>query len=356
MSKWADKYGFTFSPEKTVSVPFSLRRGLSPDPSLHLYSIDIPVKQEHKFLGVILDKKLTFIPHLKDLKRKCLSSSNVLKVLSHNSWGSDRQCLLRLYNSLVRSRLDYGAVVYGSARPSALKMLDPVHHLGLRLATGAFRTSPVLSLYADTLQMSLEKRRQFLSLCYASRVYSNPVHPSYSAIRTCRFSPLFEKKPGIVRPLNFRIQNVSVSLQFPLNDVVILRQKDRVAPWDEVPVSCDWSLTKYNKRAISPQALQQEFFSLREIYKDYTEFYTDGSKSWSFVGCAVYSAAFTKALQIDSVASIFTAELYGILLAVEHIIDKNIMKAILFVDSQSVLLAISSRLPTKNLLAQQIRF
>lgn len=355
MSKWADENGFTFSPEKTVCVPFSLRRGLSLDPSLHLNHINIPVHQEHKFLGIILDKKLTFVPHLKELKRKCLKSSNILKVLSHNSWGSDRRCLLRLYNSLVRSRLDYGAIVYGSARPSTLKMLDPVHHLGLRLATGAFRTSPVLSLYADTFQMSLEKRRQYLSLSYVCRVYSNPQHPSYSTIRTCRFSQLFENKPSIVRPLNFRIQSLCASLQFPLNDAVILKHKEKVAPWDEVPIFCDWSLTKYNKRAISPQALQQEFQSLQDTYRDYTEFYTDGSKSSSFVGCAVYSGAFTKALRMDSMASIFSAEIYGVSLAIEHIMSNNILKAILFVDSQSVIQALSSRLPTKNLLVLHVR-
>ncbi|KAM7291782.1 hypothetical protein ISCGN_028353 [Ixodes scapularis] len=53
-----------------------------------------------------------------------------------------------------------------AARPSSLKMLDPIHHLGLRLATGAFRTSPVLSLYADSHQMPLSKRRQYLGLSY----------------------------------------------------------------------------------------------------------------------------------------------------------------------------------------------
>ncbi|XP_042147017.1 uncharacterized protein LOC121836236, partial [Ixodes scapularis] len=254
----------------------SLRRGLSLDPTLHLNNIDISVQQEHKFLGVIFDKKLSFVPHLKKLKRKCLSSLNVLKVLSHISWGSDRRCLLRLYNSLVRSRLDYGAVVYDSAQSSTLKMLDPVHHLGLRLASGAFRTSPVLSLYADTHQMSLEKRRQYLSLCYAYRVYSNPQHPGYSAIHSCRFSRLFENKPTIVRPLNFRIQNFSASLHVPLH-VAVLNYRDRVAPWDEVPIVCDSTLTKYSKRATSPRVLQQEFLSLQETYRGYTEFYTDGS-------------------------------------------------------------------------------
>lgn len=89
---------------------------------------------------------------------------NILKVLSHKTWGSDRECLPYLYKSLILSPLDYGGVVFGSARPSTLKILDLVHHLGIRLSIGAFRTSPILSLYAESNELSLEERRQFLGL------------------------------------------------------------------------------------------------------------------------------------------------------------------------------------------------
>ena len=37
------------------------------DPVLTLYGQPIPVVEETKFLGVIFDKKLTFIPHIKKL-------------------------------------------------------------------------------------------------------------------------------------------------------------------------------------------------------------------------------------------------------------------------------------------------
>ncbi|GFQ98277.1 uncharacterized protein TNCT_261311 [Trichonephila clavata] len=50
-----------------------------------------------------------------------------------------------LYRALIRSKLDYGSVIYSSACKSLLKILDPVHHQGLRLCLGAFRTSPRLS-------------------------------------------------------------------------------------------------------------------------------------------------------------------------------------------------------------------
>ena len=53
------------------------------------------------------------------------------------------------------SKLDYGCIIYGSARKSYLQMLDPIHNQGLRLALGAFRTSPVASLYVEADEPSL---------------------------------------------------------------------------------------------------------------------------------------------------------------------------------------------------------
>ena len=125
------------------------------DPVLHLYGSPIPVVEESKFFGILFDRKLSFIPHIKYLKAKCLKALNLLKVLSHTSWGADRTTLLKLYRSLVRSKLDYGCIIYGSAGKSYLQMLDPIHNQGLRLALGAFRTSPVASLYVEADEPSL---------------------------------------------------------------------------------------------------------------------------------------------------------------------------------------------------------
>lgn len=60
---WADNNGFKLNPGKSTCVVFSKRRGIRPDPEIKLNGLSIPVKREHKFLGVLLDDKLTFIPH-----------------------------------------------------------------------------------------------------------------------------------------------------------------------------------------------------------------------------------------------------------------------------------------------------
>ena len=84
-------------------------------------------------------------------------------MLSNTNWGGDRSVLLNLYRFLVRSKLNYVSIVYGSARKSYLKCLDTIHHQGLRLALGAFRTSPVESLYAESNKPSFYTRENYRS-------------------------------------------------------------------------------------------------------------------------------------------------------------------------------------------------
>ena len=61
--------------------------------------------------------------------KRGLKALNILKVIGNTEWGADRKVMLRLYRSkLVRSKLDYGCIVYGSAHKSYLQMLNPIHN------------------------------------------------------------------------------------------------------------------------------------------------------------------------------------------------------------------------------------
>ena len=109
---WATRNGFKFSKSKTQCVHFCQQRKIHNDPALYIYGSQISVVAKSKFLGVIYDRKLSFIPHIKYVKAECLKALNLLKVLSHTSWGADRTTLLHLYRYLIRSKLDYGSIVY----------------------------------------------------------------------------------------------------------------------------------------------------------------------------------------------------------------------------------------------------
>ena len=66
------------------------------DPVLKLDSIEIPIVEEHNFLGIIFDKKLTFKPHLKYLRSKCNKTIQLLREIAHTDWGADIKTLLNI--------------------------------------------------------------------------------------------------------------------------------------------------------------------------------------------------------------------------------------------------------------------
>ena len=68
IENWATSNGFKFSKSKTH---FCQLRKQHDAPVLHLYESPIPVVEESKFLGILFDRKPSFIPHIKYLKAKC---------------------------------------------------------------------------------------------------------------------------------------------------------------------------------------------------------------------------------------------------------------------------------------------
>ena len=196
IQKWVAENGFKFSISKTTCVHFHKQR-IYTEPTLHLYGQAIPVKDEVKFLGIIFDQKLDFKAHVKYLKDKRRKALNILRVVCHTDWGADKSTLLKLYRALVRSKLDYGRAVYGSTKHYILKSLDPIHYQGLRIALGAFRTSPVQSLYAEAGELSLRHRRLKLCMNYFLKLKSLPDNPCHNVINNPPPSELFEKTKTI---------------------------------------------------------------------------------------------------------------------------------------------------------------
>ena len=349
---WATENSFKFSKTKTQCVHFCQLRGLHPDPVLNIYGSPIPVVEEARFLGLLFDKKLSFIPHIKALKAKCLKALDILKVLSNTNWGGDRSVLLNLYRSLVRSKLDYGSIVYGSARKSYLKCLDTIHHQGLRLALGAFRTSPVESLYAESNEPSLYIRREKLSLQYTTKLAANSKNPAYNSVFNPKYERFYNNTPSAIKPLGLRIlplleqANISIKNVQPFS----LPSKE---PWAQNPPKVILDLHKNKKSEVDSNIFKTEFLEIKSAYKHYMSIYTDGSKQDEKVACAVISPNFTDSIRLPDNSSIFTAEAKAIDIALYHIRDQPEKQFIIYSDSLSVLRSLKN-LDHRNPLIQQI--
>ena len=261
-------------------------------------------------------------------------------MLSHTDWGADRTVLLQLYRSLIRSKLDYGSIVYGSARQSYISSLETVHHQGLiGLAPGAFRTSPVESLYVEAEEPSLYLRREKLARQYAIRIAANPSNP----VHKVSFPPyifeevvqLYERKKQIqsIRSFGLRVAPLLESANV---------QKDKIEEHfvSEIPSWCirkpEVNLTLHSgkKSESNPHILKESFHQLQSQFIDYQYIYTDGSKEENKVVCATFTNGNIKMLRLPDGSSILTAEAKAIDLALDFINECNSKdKFIIFSDS-----------------------
>ena len=337
---FADENGFCFSVQKTNCVHFC-RRQLHPDPFLKIYGSDILVKSEVKFLGLIFDKKLTFIPHIEYLRTKCQKAMNLLRVVSSSAWGADRTTLLMLYKSLVLSKLDYGCVVYGSARSSYLHRLDPIQNKALRLCLGAFQTSPIVSLEVESGIPSLSARRAKLSILYLIKIKSLPQHPVFDSLFNEQYDVFFYNKPTQIPTLRLRLLHFLEKIDIELALIAPIKISN-IPPWLIIKPTIILSLSELKKNNTNELQYKSELGQIFSQYPDYKHIYTDGSKQENGTACAVVSDSFICRQRLPNKASIFTAELRALELAL-HISEKEKGKQfIIFSDSLASLQSINS--------------
>ena len=345
---------FKFSKTKTRCMHFCQLRGLHNDPVLKLDGVEIPVVDLYKFLGIIFDRKLSFIPHINYLKAKCQKVLQLLRVVAHTDWGADKLTLLKLYRSLVRSKLDYGCFIYGSARKSYLRCLDSIHHLSLRLALGALQTSPVESLYVEANEAPLSLRRERLALQYYTKLQSCPSNPAFECTIDPKYKELFARKESAIPSFGIRIQSI-LDVSNILNDNVHATVIPQVPPWTMHHPKVCLDLSVLAKKDTPSHVYIQKFNEIKDQYSYCIPIYTNGSKDNDRVGCGLIINNSSIKQRLPSNASIFTAEITAIDLALDTIAESDDDHFIIFSDSLSVLLSLHNKKMDNPLILQLLQ-
>ncbi|KAL1460527.1 hypothetical protein WDU94_012504 [Cyamophila willieti] len=319
-------------------------------------SVPLVFVEKNRFLGLIWDRKLSWEPHIISTRSRALSALNALKMVSNKKWGVRRESLLLFYKSYVLPIFDYGSVVYSSAKDKFLNKLNTVHHLGIRIATGAYRSSPVESLYVESGIPPLSLRREKLIVNYVSKIAASPFNP----VKNILFSPLNTTGFSVhkPKPLAFRYRDI-LPFRYHLASSEILPFSRDVPPWfgkEDLPL-VDTELCAFKKAETPPQVYKQKFLQkMNDGFQNHTKVYTDGSKDENGVGCAftIPDRNIVKKYSLNKDASIFHAELYAILQSLIMIIDMSMEKAIIITNSLSCLQALV-KLGHPNPLVQKIQ-
>ena len=356
LDEWCNETGFHFSASKCVAVHVCrVRQCPKAVTSLEINKAPITIKPTKLFLGIIIDDSLRFHKHIEHTRTECMRKLNLLKFLSNTSWGADSQTLLKLYTALIKPKLEYGAEAYGSASVSALEKLNPIQNNAMRIATGAFKSTPIASLQALTGIKSLSSSRNEKLANYVVRVLTNPQNPMSRIItedvmeedRVDSSSTLFNQRSLVERAKS--VWNI-----YKLDATKLwLEEVTEHAPWMLSNLDVCGDIIKNAKRDIPENRLKNLFTChLQSHMENQLLIYTDGSKTntgvaFSVAGYQQGGIIRTEARKIPPEASIFTAELYAILLAVRKGAKTTYNYVTIVSDSKSSIQAIN-QIPSKN--------
>ena len=349
LEKWANKTGLTFSPIKSEVVHFwrNITGGSTREYfPLKLYDEEIPRRETVRFLGMTLDRKLSWIPHIEALKAETMRSLNILRVASGVNYGADRKTLLRLYWAICKSKLDYGSQIYSSAGPNALKKLDSVHNEALRICTGAFRTSPTESLQVEAGSPPLDLHRKESCLRYLLRLESLPEYKGKLNVLNNEQDTKYEQNNRSPLPIGYRSRTLKQSLDFDPDPAE--NRTPEMQPWLLQVVNTCQKGAGDSKQKTTISQLKQNFLAHMCTHMSTNHIYTDGSKSTEGVGFGVvYGNSLESCIRgtLPMEATIFTAELQAIKAALNIIETSNNKRWTIFSDSQASIKAIAQQNP-----------
>lgn len=161
------------APSKCQTVIFTKKRKL-PNIVVTIDNMTVSCVKSVRFLGMILDSKLSWKRHIDTVVSSCEKIFNILRAVSRVWWGSHPTTMKLMYNALIRSHLDYGSFILDPLPKYLQKRLDVVQSKSLRLVLGAMGSSPVNVLQVESVDPPLILRREFLSDSFLLRRFSTP--------------------------------------------------------------------------------------------------------------------------------------------------------------------------------------
>ena len=162
LTTWLRELGLSISIPKCQLCFFTRARSDLHKIVMRVDGCEIRCQDSLKYLGVVLDARLTWMPHIKYIAGKAMRAVGVLKALSRVSWGVSPSLLLTVYRGLVRAYLEWGSPLFAGASGTALRILDRAQYEALRVALGCMRSTPIAELLSEVSEPPLGLRRSLL--------------------------------------------------------------------------------------------------------------------------------------------------------------------------------------------------
>jgi hypothetical protein len=130
MEEWYTNWRLKINQSKSVHCTFTLRP--TPCPAVSIHGIPIPNYHTVKYLGLTLDRRLTWAHHIKSKRINLNSRLRLLKTFINNNKFTNINTKLLIYKSLIKPVWTYGIQLWGNAKKSNINKIQTFQNIALR--------------------------------------------------------------------------------------------------------------------------------------------------------------------------------------------------------------------------------
>lgn len=172
IQNWLIKWKIKANEIKSTHITFTLKRNTCPPVSLN--SQNLPQAEEVKYLGMHLDRRLTWKKHIWTKRLQLgIKFRKMYWLIGKNSKLSLENKIL-LYKSILRPIWTYGIQLWGSAAKSNLEILQRFQNKVLRIILDAPWFVPNSVIHNDLNISSIEEETTRFSNKYRDRLLNHP--------------------------------------------------------------------------------------------------------------------------------------------------------------------------------------
>ena len=163
--EWGAQNGLTFSVDKTTVVFFSRQQKFHNEvlpriKKLTINGVEINPSSSMTYLGIVLDQKLSWSPHIEKKVSKAKKFLHLIKPAINHIYGLNPKRMQWIYKQIILPRLTYGCHVWGhSLNNEQITKLGSVERLALAYYAPMWKTTPSASL-----QIILNKKPSHLEV------------------------------------------------------------------------------------------------------------------------------------------------------------------------------------------------
>ena len=348
----AQQLGLLISPTKSRAVSF---RGPQPQQPLRMGNTAIPWVETHRYLGVILDNRLSFDKEVEYLRERAADRTRPLKYMAGLRMGANQDVMRRYYIAAVRSLVDYAAPTLVNLTDRQRSKLEVLQNNALRPILGAPIWAKTHNLRMEAGCPSLDTRVSIRICNIAARALAGGRPSVFAATLRTNL-----RHPGRRQGVYYYANKVAGHLRRAGAVHVALRVTPDVPPPDTIPTP-PWEPNSLRfAEVLLPRPKHQcsdseitaaiaEHLAGQE-YRDSEHIYTDGSVApdGMTAGAAVVRGETGAAWSLPTPCSSTMAELAAIRQAMEEASRCTKERVVIFTDSMAALAALRNRAPKNH--------